>query len=126
MSERPARTAAEWTTFAVAVLILLAVMGAIVTEALRDHDDARPVASVGRTHRIGDQYQVEVTVANRGDKAASAVQVIASLEIDGETTEAEQSIDFLAGDGEESLVFVFADDPDDGELTVDVGSFALP
>ncbi|HUR78943.1 MAG TPA: CARDB domain-containing protein [Acidimicrobiales bacterium] len=126
MSKRAGRTTAEWTTFAVSVAVLLVVMAAIVSEALRHHEDAQPVAVIGKTQRVGEQYQVEVTVENRGDKAASAVQVVASLEIDGDTADADQVVDFLAGGDAEELIFVFADDPDDGELTVEVAGFTVP
>jgi uncharacterized protein (TIGR02588 family) len=120
------RTSAEWVTFGVAVLILLALIGAILTEARQSHDPARPVASVEKTKRVGDRYEVSVTVENRGDLAASAVQVLASLEVDGETTEGDQTIDFLAGDDEEDLVFYFSEDPRDGKLSVDVTGFTVP
>ena len=35
-------------------------------------------------------------------------------------------IDFLAGGEEEELVFIFEDDPADGELTVAVSGFGVP
>jgi uncharacterized protein (TIGR02588 family) len=126
MSERRERTAAEWITFTVAVVILLGLIGAILLEARSTNDPARPVADVTATERTGDQYQVTVTVENRGDLAAEAVQVVASLEVDGETTEGDQTIDFLAGGDDEELVFVFADDPDDGKLSVEVRGFTVP
>jgi uncharacterized protein (TIGR02588 family) len=46
--------------------------------------------------------------------------------VDGEETAADQTIDFLAGGAEQDLVFVFEDDPADGELTIEVTSFAAP
>ena len=126
MSKRPARTSAEWTTFAISVVILLAVVAAILVEAVQHQADAQPVAVVGETRRIGEQYQVEVTVENKGDKAASEVQVVVSLVVGGETTDADQVVDFLAGGDSEELVFVFADNPDDGELSVEVAGFTVP
>ena len=124
--QRPERTTAEWTTFVVAVVILLVVMGAILVEAFQTHDDAQPVASVERTQRVGEMYQVRVTVENKGDKAASNVQVNASLDRNGETTEGDQVVDFLAGGDEEELVFVFADDPSSGDFKVEVSGFTVP
>ncbi len=126
MSKQPERTSAEWTTFAVAVAILLALMGAIVLAAVRSHDEARPVAVIERTQRVGDGFHVTVMVKNEGDKAAEAVQVVASLKLNGETTEGDQTVDFLAGGDEEELVFVFADNPDSGELSVEVSGFTVP
>ncbi len=126
MSERPPRSAAEWTTFGVAVAVLLAIMAAIGVEASRHNDDAAPVAVIKGTRRVGDQFHVAVVVANEGDKAASNVQVNASLEVDGDTLEGDQTVDFLAGSDEEELVFVFGEDPDDGELSVEVSGFTVP
>ncbi len=126
MSKRPERTTAEWTTFGVAVAVLLAIIAAIGVEAARHHDDAQPVASIDGTRRVGDQFHVAVVVVNEGDKAASAVQVNASLEVEGETLEGDQVVDFLAGGDEEELVFVFDKDPDDGELSVEVSGFTVP
>lgn len=126
MSDKRERTAAEWVTFAVAVLILLAVIGAIAVEAMSSDDPARPVASVETTERVGERYEVTVTIENRGDLAAEQVQVLASLDVDGETSEGDQVVDFLAGGDEEELVFYFDDDPDDGELTVEVTGFTVP
>lgn len=123
---RRERTSAEWVTFGVAVLILLAVIGAILMEARSSNDPPRPVAKVETTRRVDDRYEVTVLVENRGDQAASAVQVVASLEIDGETAEGDQSIDFLSGGSDEELVFYFDDDPDDGKLSVDVTGFTVP
>ncbi len=126
MSERRERTSAEWITFAVAVVVLLLVIGAIAMEAVQSKDPARPVAVVEQTERVGERYEVRVSVENRGDLAASNVQVLASLELDGETTEGDQVVDFLAGDDEEELVFVFEDDPSSGELSVEVTGFTVP
>jgi uncharacterized protein (TIGR02588 family) len=124
--KRDQRSTAEWVTFAVSVLVLLLVAGAIIVEARRHHDEAQPVAVVGATQRVGDGYHVAVTLKNKGDKAASAVQVTASLELGGETTESDQTVDFLAGGDTEDLVFVFGDDPETGKLDVAVGSFTVP
>lgn len=126
MTARRQRTPAEWVTFAVAVLILSALIGTIVVEARQSDEPPRPVAFVERSDRVAGRYQVTVEVRNEGDLAAAAVQVVASLEVDGDTTEADQVIDFLAGGGDETLVFFFADNPDDGEFTVEVTGFTVP
>ena len=126
MSEKRTRSSAEWVTFAVAVAILLGLIGAILAEAAKKQEPAWPVATVTQTEKVGDRYAVTVTLENRGDLAASAVQVVASLEVDGEKTEGDQVIDFLAGDDEEELVFYFDDNPRDGKLSVDVTGFTVP
>lgn len=124
--KRPPRSVAEWTTFVVAVAILVGLAGLIISEARSTNLPAEPVAHVGVTRRVRDQWHVTVTVENRGRLAAEQVQVVASLERDGETTEGDQVVDFLAGKDEAELVFVFQDDPRDGELSADVTGFSVP
>ena len=126
MSDRTARSTAEWTTFVVSCLVLGLVVALVVGQAIGDDDPPRPVAEVTTMREVGGRHFVDVTVTNRGDETASAVQVTADLVVDGETTTADQTIDFLAGSESEDLVFVFADDPSSGELTVAVSSFAIP
>lgn len=127
MSERSARTVAEWTTLAASCAVLLVLVASIVVQMRHGDEEANPIARIaGPARVVGEQHVVDVEVSNGGDLTASDVQVSASLVVDGETTEGDQTIDFLAGGEVEELVFVFADDPADGELTVAVTSFGVP
>jgi len=130
MSDNPtrgARTAAEWTTLACSCLVLAVLVALIAARLGEDRDPASPVAVIDGEIRSSDGlHHVDVVVTNYGDDTAANVQVSAELTIDGEVTAADQTIDFLAGDEEEELVFVFEDDPADGELTVAVTGFAVP
>jgi uncharacterized protein (TIGR02588 family) len=127
VSQREARTSAEWVTLAISVAILLVVVSLEAVQLRSEHSDPAPEAHrVGRERVVGGQHFVEVAVTNEGDATAANVQVSASLVIDGETTEGDQTIDFLAGHETEDLVFVFDDSPSDGELTVAVTGFAVP
>jgi uncharacterized protein (TIGR02588 family) len=125
--ERQGRTTAEWVTFAISCAVLLVVLALVVVQLVGEHDPAAPEAHrVGPVRVVAGQHFVEVAVTNEGDATAANVQVNASLVIDGETTEGDQTIDFLAGGETEDLVFVFDDDPADGELTVAVSGFGVP
>jgi uncharacterized protein (TIGR02588 family) len=127
MSDRTSRTSAEWTTLAVACAVLLLVVGLIGSQMFSPRTPPAPVATVvGEPYEVGGMHHVDVRVTNRGDETAANVQVNAELTIDGEATTADQTVDFLAGEEEEDLVFVFADDPGDGELSVTVGGFGVP
>ena len=127
MSESTGRNAAEWATLAVSCLILMMVTLMIVIQALESQTPPAPVAKVmGPIREVGGDHHVSVIVTNAGRRTAANVQVSAELKIDDETSTADQTIDFLAGDEDEDLVFVFADDPADGELTVSVTGFSLP
>lgn len=124
---REKRSTAEWFTFVVATAVLFGIVTLIGGEALRSKQPPRPVALVvGDPEARGDQYIVTVEVSNEGDDTAESVQVVATLEIDDETFEADQVIDFLSGGETEDLELVFPEDPDDGTLEVRVSSFALP
>jgi uncharacterized protein (TIGR02588 family) len=127
MTERKARTTAEWITLGVSSLILVVLVILVATQIDDTKAPAAPVAEiVGEARKIDDLHHVEVTVTNRGDDTAANVQVSAELTVNGKATTADQTIDFLAGDEAEDLVFVFEDDPASGELTVAVTSFAAP
>lgn len=126
MSEREPLNPAERVTLACSLLVLAVLVGLIVAQLLAPRTPAEPVVRVEETERRGDLHHVEVAVTNEGDKTAANVQVRAELSVDGQVTESDQVIDFLAGGAVEDLVFVFDDDPDDGELTVEVGGFTVP
>jgi uncharacterized protein (TIGR02588 family) len=127
VSEQDGRTAAERVTFAVSCAVLLVVVALVVVQLVGEHDPAAPEAHrVGPVRVVGGQHFVDVAVTNGGDATAANVQVTASLVIDGESTEGDQSIDFLAGGETEDLVFVFDDAPSDGELTVAVSGYGVP
>lgn len=127
MNTRDKRSAAEWVTFAVACAVVLTLVGLIVVEMGKGDDppvlDAR---RAGAIREVDGKFSVAVEVRNGGQLTAANVQVTASLTIDGEAAESDQVVDFLAGGETETLVFLFADDPDDGQLEIDVASYAEP
>jgi hypothetical protein len=53
-------------------------------------------------------------------------KVVAELTIDGATSSGDQVVDFLGGGESQELTFVFADDPADGELVINVTGYAKP
>lgn len=127
MSRDGGRSAAEWTTFAASCLVLLVVVGLIVAQMFGTSTPPAPVAEIRAPYREeAGGVHVDVRVINRGDETAANVQITATLEIAGETSTADQTIDFLAGHATQHLVFVFADDPADGTLTVAVTGYSLP
>lgn len=121
------RSIPEWVTFGVSAFVLVVTVVTLTVLAFRVDDPAAPtVVLIGETRRVNGQFLVPVDVANRGSEAAAAVQVTAELRIDSEITSGDLSIDFLGGGETTELVFVFSDDPGEGELTVAVAGFAQP
>lgn len=126
MSDRPRRSPAERAALGGATAVLAALVGLILAQVPGDDRPALPAARVEAVHERGGAFHVEVTVRNRGDATASNVQVSAELTVDGATTSGDQVVDFVSGGEDESLTFVFTEDPGDGELTVEVTGFAEP
>ena len=125
--EREGRTGPEWVAFAVSCAVIGVVVALIVLQMFETQKPAAPVAQVEAVQQIGASHHVRIAVTNEGTTTAANVQVSAELEIDGAVVgEGDQSIDFLAGDETEELVFIFEDDPADGELTISVGGYSVP
>ena len=126
MSPHRPRERTEWITFGISVAVLLAVVVAIAIVWAGGESPAAPTATIKAARHVDQGYAVDVTVGNDGDVTAANVQVVATLTIGAEVTEAEQVVDFVAGGEEMPLVFRFTDDPAQGYLEVVVASFADP
>lgn len=128
-AERPPRTAAEWWTFVVA-LGLIAIVAGVIVAGWVTGATGPPVlqaAPSGPTERSGAAYRVPFEVRNTGGEAATDVQIVAELRIDGEVAgEGEQSVLFLSAGERETGAFLFGDDPATGVLTISVASYRDP
>jgi uncharacterized protein (TIGR02588 family) len=121
------RSPAEWVTFAVACVVLLVLVALIVSQVGARNGPAAPTAVVdGPVREVGGAFQVPVRIENEGGDPASEIQVQAELTVGGETTSADQTIDYLGSGADEDLVFVFDEDPASGELVVRVTGYATP
>lgn len=127
MSGEPrSRSAAEWVTFAVSCLIVLAVVGAIGVQ-MRDGDrPADPRVAAGAVRAVGPAWHVPVRVENRGDRTAAEVQVVVRIGSGPGALEGEQIVDFLPGHDAEDLVFVFEHHPRPTRIEATVASFREP
>lgn len=126
---RPPRTTAERWTLAVSSVLIALVIGVVVASWVSG-PGGPPVLVASATGTVevgGGAYRVPFEVRNDGGETADQVQVVASLEIDGEVVgEGEQSFPFLSGGETESGEFIFEDDPATGTLTIGVASYATP
>ncbi len=124
----PERTLAEWVTFGVAALILLAIIGGVIYDWIAT-PPTPPVLTVRQkddVRRENGQFYVHFEVENSGGETAEAVQVISTLRVGEEEQEGEQQIDFLSGGETAEGAFVFTLDPAAGELELRVASYKLP
>lgn len=123
----PRRRDPEWVTFGISVVILGVVVAGLVAQIAAGDDPPRPTVEAGATRPQADgSFHVPVELWNSGDQAATQVQVVAELVVGDATTTGDQTVDFLGAGEAETLVFVFADDPADGELRVAVSGFLVP
>ena len=85
-TERPPRTAAEWWTFAVALALIGAVAGVILASWIAGPSGPAVLEAgpSGPPVKRGVVYRVPFEVRNTGGEAATDVQVVAELRIDGE------------------------------------------
>jgi uncharacterized protein (TIGR02588 family) len=108
MTERLPRSRAEWVTFATS-LVLLGVLILVLLHGSRRTSNALPHVRIVRvtTPEPGLVY-AEASVRNDGDRAASNVEIIATLTVGGHEQQGSQIITFLAGRETLTIQFVFA------------------
>ena len=119
-------SAPERVTFAVAAALLRVLVGLIVSQVPGSKEPASPRVKVGEAVERDGHFEVPVAVDNRGEETAENVQINATLTVGDTEHTADQTIDFLAGGETEEVVFLFEDDPAEGELDVSVGGFSVP
>lgn len=126
---RPARSTAEWLTFAVSLALVAAVFGVILA-SWATGPSGPPVLRAERSGPVeydGRAYRVPFAVRNEGGGAATDVQVTAELTIDGTLEgEGEQTFMFLSGGERASGEFLFTADPARGTVTIEVASYSHP
>ena len=127
-SKDESRSAAEQISFAIALAMLVGILGLVGYLWWRDRNQEPPVLEVSSTlEQRQDKFYVPFTVTNQGGETATTVQVIAELRIEGELVEwGDQRIDFLSRKEEAEGAFIFVRNPNAGELTVRVASYTLP
>lgn len=127
--QRPSRTLAEWVTFGMASLVVSAIAGLVIFNWATERDRP-PAITIQRPEGIrqeNGQFYVPFEIANTGGETAESVQIIAELEIDGKVKESgDVEIDFLASGERSKGAFVFRQNPNQGQLTLRVGSYKEP
>lgn len=126
-AKRATRSGAEWVTFGVSLAVLLLVALLIVLQVGESKEPALPtVIKTGPVEKAGDRWLVPVEIRNEGGETAESVKVMASLEIEGETLESDQEVEFLAKGESAEVAFLFEKDPASGELEVTVAGYSIP
>ena len=127
---RHRRSAAEWTTLAISISIILGLV-ILVTYVSVTGGNEPPIIEMrpllAEVRHAGNSYYLPVAVTNRGGRTAEQVLVQVELTGGDESSEtSEFTFDFLASGETADGTAVFATDPSTGGLMVDVASYQAP
>jgi len=125
------RTAAEWTTLAVSIVVVGALVGAAVFEyfgrAEATGAQVHVELAVDEAERRGDHYYVPYTVVNVGGEPAEGVVVVFEVEQGAEVVEESTAeIAFLPNRGRAEGEMVTALDPAAHDLSARVATLQSP
>jgi uncharacterized protein (TIGR02588 family) len=115
----------EWAIVALSAGAVAGIVGFLLLDAATDAGG--PPAPVVRLHperayEIPAGWMLPATAANKGDRSAQALLLVASATVDGEAEEAEVSVDYLPGGSQVQVTFGFSAEPE-GEIDVRVSGF---
>jgi len=123
------RTAAEWVTLSLSVLIVLALAGLVIYQQMVRGTEPPSIEVMPKLEEMrqeGDAYYVPIEVTNKGETTAEDIEVQLSLDTgEGQPETAAFTLKFLAGAESESQTVVFQSDPSKGKLT-HVVAFSTP
>jgi len=122
------RSPAEWTTFGIATVIVVAIAGLVAWDWLTAENQP-PILTVrqtGSVRTVDGQFYIPFTVTNSGGETAESVQVVADLQLNGKEETGEQQIDFLSAGETAAGAFIFSQNPQQGKVTLRVASYKLP
>lgn len=110
----PAPAVLEWAMGGLGLLLVLAVLAVLASEAFGAREPARLEAELGEIRPAGAQWLAEVEVRNRGGETAAAVEIEGRL---GDRT-ARATVDYVPAHGKERVTLVFPADPRAAQVAV--------
>lgn len=114
----------------VGFILTAGLIGFIALQALRGTSDARTpelTVQAGRIHPTPGGYLVEVEARNHSPRTAAAVEVEATLEMQGaQSVTSIISLDYVPGNSSKAGGIVLPTDPRAGVLTLRVTGYAEP
>jgi uncharacterized protein (TIGR02588 family) len=125
------RSTAEWTTLAVSLLIVAALIGAALVEQFWFSEPPgvrlEVTLSPEQTRHVDDVYYVPFTVKNIGSDGAENVSVAFTVKDDGQTLqESTIEIAFLANSGSAQGELVTEYDPATHQVDAQISTFETP
>lgn len=105
-SRHDPRLLAEWISFGISLLLILALTGFLVFEALQRHDKALPIEIEVETRQItqaGGQYVLPVRVRNTGHRTMRKLIVRVGFEGPGAPSPMEIDMEYLGENSEQTI-----------------------
>ncbi len=118
----------EWGALAVSVAAVVGVVGFLVLDGLRDEGDPpEPIVELhmDQAYDTDHGWILPATLTNDGDTAAEALVMRATATVSDTEEESEVGVAYLPAGTAVEVSFGFSVEPD-GDVTVQVVSFALP
>jgi uncharacterized protein (TIGR02588 family) len=128
--DQPGRSVAEWTTFTVSAVTMLALVGMIIYQHFIGSNRPAIIEVQPRFDEVQQQdvgYYVPIEIANRGDRTARDVRVHLSLQGNEEQRASSLLlVDYLAGGSEHRGVVIMSSHPSGSTLRVDSITYLEP
>jgi uncharacterized protein (TIGR02588 family) len=119
------RTAAEWVSLAIALLLVAGVIGVVAALWLNSSaTEARFRIERGTIRNEAGQYYLPITIINEGDETGAQVTVEGRLEGAGGEEKAATTFDFIPAHSRAEAVLIFTAEP--GSAAVRVISYQQP
>lgn len=117
----------EWIIAGIAALLVVAVFGFFVFEALTSIGGKPAIAlKPAETREVGGAHYVEVEVENTGDEAAADVTIAGTAGEGPEAQTAEAMLDYAPAHSKEAVTLVFTRPVEPGSLQLQVLGFREP
>lgn len=119
------RNHVEWTILVVSLAAVAGIVGFLIVDGMTDA--GRPPSPLvalhpERAYTVPTGWLLPATASNNGDQSAQAVTLLATATVNGETEEAQVSIDYLPAGTEAEVTFGFSAEPD-GDVLVRITGF---
>jgi uncharacterized protein (TIGR02588 family) len=127
--EENRRPSIEWVFGAISAVIVAGVIAFLIFEATFGDDQGPALAAqISKVEQVGLDTLVHVAIVNRGDKVASAVNVLAVASGADEKLQAKTiQFDYVAAKGSRRGVFIFNGTKlTRNEIKVEVSGFVEP
>ena len=118
----------EWISAAIGLVIAIALLGFIASDALRT-SDGPPILTVTPADIVTGEgvYVVEVKIANASRRTAAAVSIEGTLQDGGQTVETSTAtLSFVPGHSERKAGLIFTRDPRRHALEVRATGYEEP